>query len=92
MKSLWKRFVSVFRRPGASMEEAPRRSAWVQVGTLPPDPGLQCHFCGRVKGDEVDTRDRGEEGPFALVQARYNPRLQHIVCGSCLQWNRISPT
>jgi hypothetical protein len=31
-----------------------------------------------------------DQGDFVLVHARHNPRLQHIVCGECVKWNRIT--
>jgi len=85
MKKFWDRFLSGFRRSVKAPEGPPRRSPWVLVAHVPADPALQCHFCGREGG-------QGEEGEtrFGMVQARHNPRLEHVVCGDCLKWNRIT--
>ena len=87
MGRFWDRLIAGFRKAIKAPEAPPRRSPWVLMGHLPDDPGLSCHFCGKEKGGPAD--GRGDDD-FALVQARYNPRLQHIVCGDCLKWNRIS--
>jgi hypothetical protein len=92
MGRLWDRLVAGFRRSIKSDVASPRRSPWILVDYLPPDSGLQCQFCGRGEGDTSGLGGRQGEGQFALVQARHNPRLRHIVCGHCLKWNRISST
>ncbi|MGH7273854.1 MAG: hypothetical protein ACREIQ_05350 [Nitrospiria bacterium] len=85
MARFWDRLLSGFRRVVKAPEVPPRRNPWVLVAHVSPDPGLQCHFCGREGA-------RGEEGKdrFGLVQGRHNPRLQHVVCEDCLKWNRIT--
>jgi hypothetical protein len=90
MGRLFDRLFGGFRRAVKAEASPPRRSPWVLMAHLPSDPGLQCHFCGRAEGQELGSPDRQGEGEFALVQARHNPRLQHIVCGPCLQWNSIT--
>lgn len=83
MGKWWDRLIAVLKGSATASESPPRRSPWVIVEHLPADPALACTFCGR---------DRPEEGGFVLVRARHNPRLQHIVCAECVQWNRIGPT
>jgi hypothetical protein len=85
MKKFWDRFLSGFRRSMKAPEGPLRRSPWVLVAHVSPDPALQCHFCGR-EGE----RGEGGETQFGMVQARHNPRLEHVVCGDCLKWNRIT--
>lgn len=82
MGTWWERLCAMFKKSGAPSEAPPRLSPWVIVADVPPDPNLGCTFCGR---------DQPDEGGFVLVQARHNPRLQHIVCGECVKWNRITP-
>ncbi len=82
MGSFWNRLIAGFRKAIRAPEAPPRRSPWVMVAHVPPDPSLACTFCGR---------DQQGQGEFVLVQARHNPRLQHVVCGECVKWNRISP-
>lgn len=89
MGKLWDRLIAGFKRSSVAPVSPPRRSPWVMVGHLPTDPGLTCTFCGRQQADEAGALER--EGNFVLVQARHNPRLQHIVCGECVKWNRITP-
>lgn len=83
MAKFWDRLFAAFRRSVKAPETPPRRSPWVLVAHVPADPGLTCTFCGR---------DRSGEDGFVLVQARHNPRLQHVVCNECVKWNRISST
>ncbi|MFQ5657976.1 MAG: hypothetical protein ACE5G5_10575 [Candidatus Methylomirabilales bacterium] len=90
MGRFWDRLTAGFRKAIRAPEMPPRRSPWVLVGTLPPDPTLGCHFCGREKRESPQSSDRQGESDFALVQARHNPRLKHIVCSECVQWNRIT--
>lgn len=87
MTGFWDRFLSGVRRALKAPAVPPRRSPWVLVAHVSPDPGLQCNFCGREGA-------RGEKGngQFGLVQARHNPRLEHVVCADCLKWNRITTT
>ena len=92
MGRLFDRLFAGFRRSIRAKGSPPRRSPWVVIGHLPPDPGLQCHFCGREAARTAEPTDREAEGQFALVQARHNPRLQHIVCSECVKWNRITRT
>lgn len=82
MGKLWNRLIEVLKGSSTASELPPRRSPWVMVAHVPADPGVACTFCGR---------DQQEQGEFVLVQARHNPRLQHIVCGECVKWNRITP-
>ncbi len=90
MGKIWDRLVAGFRRSVKAPDAPPRRSPWVLVAHVPPDPGLQCHFCGRGGAMASGAPVHQEEGQFGLVQARHNPRLQHVVCGDCLTWNRIT--
>lgn len=92
MGRFWDRLFAAFRRSVKAPETPPRRSPWVVVAHVSPDPGLQCHFCGREEMKAPGAPVHREEGRFSLVQARHNPRLQHVVCGDCLKWNRISST
>ncbi|MFQ5804519.1 MAG: hypothetical protein ACE5JQ_16645, partial [Candidatus Methylomirabilales bacterium] len=85
MGKLWERLIAGFKRPMKGLESPPRRSPWVMVGHLPTDPGLTCTFCGRERADVTGASER--EDDFVLVQARHNPRLQHIVCSECVKWN-----
>ncbi len=87
MAGFWDRFLSGLRHVLKAPAVPPRRSPWVLVAHVSPGPGLQCHFCGRE-----GAQGEGEEGRSGLVQARHNPRLQHVVCGDCLRWNRITTT
>ena len=82
MGKLWDRLMAGLKRSTVAPVSPPRRSPWVMVAHVRPDPGLACTFCGR---------DQQGEGEFVLVQARHNPRLQHVVCGECVKWNRITP-
>ena len=91
MRTLWDRLVASLRRSVKAPEPPPRRSPWVIVGHLPADPGLTCTFCGREEANVGGPSDRKAQGDFVLVQARHNPRLQQIVCGECVKWNRITP-
>jgi hypothetical protein len=86
---LWNRLIAGFKGSTKVPELPPRRSPWVIVGHLPADPGLTCTFCGRQQAD-LEGASKGK-GDYVLVQARHNPRLQHIVCGECVKWNRIAP-
>lgn len=91
MGKFWDRFFSGLRRSAKAEDLPPRRSPWVLVAYASPDPGLQCHFCGRAEASGEPPPDQQGGGQFGLVQARHNPRLQHVVCADCLRWNRISP-
>ncbi len=86
MGKLWDRLITAFRGSVKAPEVLPRRSPWVLVAHVSPGSDLQCHFCGR-KGGETGHHEKGQ---FGLVQARHNPRLEHVVCTECLQWNRIT--
>lgn len=86
------RLFAAFRRSIKVPEPPPRRSPWILVAHVSPEPGLQCHFCGREGVPAAGASVHQEGGQFGLVQARHNPRLQHVVCGDCLKWNRISST
>jgi hypothetical protein len=86
MGKLWDRLIAAFKGSIKAPEGPPRRSPWVLVAHVSPGPDLQCHFCGR---NEAETGRQGE-AQFGLVQARHNPRLEHVVCGDCLNWNRIT--
>ena len=89
MRAFWDGLVALFRRSVGREPVPPRLSPWVLVGRLASEAGLQCQFCGRVGWEAGGSPDRQGDVQFALVQARHNPRLQHIVCGQCLEWNRI---
>jgi hypothetical protein len=88
MGKLWDRLIAAFRGSITAPEVSPRRSPWVLVAHVSPGPDLQCHFCGRKEAEPAPH----EKGQFGLVQARYNPRLEHVVCAECLNWNRITAT
>lgn len=87
MGSFWRRVTGLFRGRRGSAPSPPRRSPWVLVEYVAADVRIQCGFCGR---EAEASPHRATAESFALVRARYNPRLQHIVCGSCLEWNRIT--
>ena len=90
MGKLWDRLIAAFRGSIKAPEVPPRRSPWVLVAHVSPGPDLQCHFCGRKGATAEESADPKGAGQFGLVQARHNPRLEHVVCAECLQWNRIT--
>ncbi len=88
MGKLWERLIAGLKRPMKGPESPPRRSPWVMVGHVPTDQRISCTFCGREQVDLAGAA--ADQGDFVLVHARHNPRLQHIVCGECVKWNRIT--
>ena len=89
MGDFWRRIAGIIRWRKEAPPSPPRRSPWVLVEYVAADPRLQCQFCGREAQASPD-HPASPVGGFALVRARHNPTLQHIICGSCLQWNRIT--
>jgi hypothetical protein len=87
MGNFWRRIVEIIKGRKEPAPPSPRRSPWVLVEYVAADVRIQCGFCGREA--EASPGHSGDHR-FALVRARYNPKLQHIVCESCLERNRIT--